>query len=217
MAASAKSSPRSRPLKLEDLNDGCLCLAVDELRRYREHYRPKSLHSFSAVCRRLRQITSPVIFARSSTPLVINIRDFIPETLWKFISVLSFTGERSADTVELSVEHLERAMPSFEVLESVRFHEIFGSSIALAIPAVLAAPHLRALHVIDQSSPRPDSIVDRRAEVVQRPVEFCDGSSDIGRGGFDTRTCLSSQTFTKCSHRVCSYPRAVHTHLATTY
>lgn len=65
-------------------------------------------------------------------------------------SVLSFTGERSADTVELSVEHLGRAMPSFEVLESVRFHEIFGSSIVLAIPAVLTAPHLRALHVIDQ-------------------------------------------------------------------
>lgn len=72
---------------------------------------------------------SPVIFARCSAPLDIDIRGFIP--------------------VELSVEHLERAMSSFEVLDSVRFHEI-GSSIVLAIPAVLTAPHLRALHIIDQ-------------------------------------------------------------------
>lgn len=136
---------------------------MDQLKRHYQHGKLESLHSFSAVCRRLRQITSPVIFSRCSTSISVassprhygNSSGTSPEVaiqhyLNSLCSVLSFTGERSADTVELSVEHLERAMPSFEVLESVRFHEIFGSSIVLAIPAVLTAPHLRALHVIDQ-------------------------------------------------------------------
>lgn len=51
-------------------------------------------------------------------------------------------------------------MPYFEVLESVRFLNSLGSTIILVIPAVLAAPRLRALHVINQVADSEPSLSD---------------------------------------------------------
>ncbi|EIM89466.1 uncharacterized protein STEHIDRAFT_153328 [Stereum hirsutum FP-91666 SS1] len=62
------------------------------------------------------------MFAECSAPLNIEVRGFIPDTLWKFIR--------------------------------------FGNAIVRVIPAVLTAPRLRALHVIDQVAYSEPSLSD---------------------------------------------------------
>lgn len=89
-----------------------------------------------------------------------NLEIVVSLSLISVYSVLSLTGHRAQSAPYLRTGHLERAMPQFEVLESVRFFDSFGNAIVRVIPAVLTAPRLRALHVIDQVAYSEPSLSD---------------------------------------------------------